>query len=248
MLSEHDVQVHAIKPTRETAQFTTHLANALSDLHHARRRGHQLVDCSHASFRLFNFVGGFLAFSVIDKRGCVRQLQIGHMLLKISYKTYWDDIHADKPDPFVSVFSDQLADDLRPHVLNVICRGACGNADHVFDKIMLSDAAGVILILAFGLFLGRRRINSFVGSVEPFRDETASYVERLRQAGVPADFKIFDGCFHAFDMICGKSRIAKEAVAFLMESYNHALEHYFAAQPAAYTGRAYATRELRSAD
>jgi len=71
---------------------------------------------------------------------------------------------------------------------------------------------------------------SFVGSLEPFRDETAAYIENLRKAGVTAEFKVFDGCFHAFDLICGKSQVGREAAAFLMESYRYAAGNYFAEQ------------------
>jgi acetyl esterase/lipase len=72
---------------------------------------------------------------------------------------------------------------------------------------------------------------SFVGSVEPFRDETATYIENLRKAQVPAEFRIFDGCFHAFDLVCGKSKVAEEATTFLMKNYRYAVENYYAAQP-----------------
>jgi acetyl esterase/lipase len=68
---------------------------------------------------------------------------------------------------------------------------------------------------------------SYVGSIEPFRDETAAYMDNLKNAGIPVHFKIFDGCFHAFDQMCPNSDIAKEAVAFLMESYDYAVHHYF---------------------
>jgi acetyl esterase/lipase len=72
---------------------------------------------------------------------------------------------------------------------------------------------------------------SFVGSVEPFCDEAAAYIENLRKARVPAEFRIFDGCFHAFDLVCGKSKVAEEATAFLMENYRYAVENYYATQP-----------------
>jgi acetyl esterase/lipase len=74
---------------------------------------------------------------------------------------------------------------------------------------------------------------SFVGGVDPFRDETAAYIENLRKAGVAAAFKVFNGCFHSFDSLCGKSQSGKEAVAFLMENYRHAVKNCFAAQPEA---------------
>jgi acetyl esterase/lipase len=68
---------------------------------------------------------------------------------------------------------------------------------------------------------------TFVGSIEPFYDETVAYVENLHKAGVPAHFKVFDGCFHAFDMICPKASVSKEAGELLMSAFKYAIEHYF---------------------
>lgn len=69
---------------------------------------------------------------------------------------------------------------------------------------------------------------TFVGDLEPFRDETISYVERLRAAGVPTDFRLFEGCYHAFDQLARNSRVSKEAVSFFQDSFRFAVEHYFA--------------------
>jgi acetyl esterase/lipase len=72
---------------------------------------------------------------------------------------------------------------------------------------------------------------SFVGSIEPFRDETVTYVEHLRASGVPVHFRIFDGCFHGFDIVCAKSSVAHEAADFLMDSFRYATKNYFSEQP-----------------
>jgi len=72
---------------------------------------------------------------------------------------------------------------------------------------------------------------SFVGSIEPFADETITYIKNLEASGVPTHFKVFDGCFHAFDQICPDTEISKEAVEFLMESFNYAVENYFSPSP-----------------
>ena len=68
---------------------------------------------------------------------------------------------------------------------------------------------------------------SFVGSIDPFLDETKAYIENIRATGTPTHFKVFDGCFHAFEHICPDTKISKEAVAFLMETFNYAAENYF---------------------
>src|SRR5213080_5511312 len=39
---------------------------------------------------------------------------------------------------------------------------------------------------------------TYVGSIEPFRDETKIYVESLRRANVPVEFELFDGRFSRF--------------------------------------------------
>ncbi|MCL2277449.1 MAG: alpha/beta hydrolase [Treponema sp.] len=72
---------------------------------------------------------------------------------------------------------------------------------------------------------------SFVGSIDPFRDETSSFINMLRETGTPVHYKIFDGCFHAFDQMCPDANITKQAISFLMENYRYAVNNYFAPQP-----------------
>lgn len=71
---------------------------------------------------------------------------------------------------------------------------------------------------------------TFVGELEPFRDETVQYVENLRKAGVPVDFEIYRGCYHAFEQMCPKAKVSKKAITFIINSFKHAIEHYFAEQ------------------
>jgi len=79
-------------------------------------------------------------------------------------------------------------------------------------------------------FAGLPPACSFVGSIEPFYDETVAFMENLKKSGVPVHFKIFDNCFHAFDQMCWNTDIAKKATAFLIECFTYAVENYFAAQ------------------
>ncbi|MBN7274062.1 alpha/beta hydrolase fold domain-containing protein [Ligilactobacillus pobuzihii] len=72
---------------------------------------------------------------------------------------------------------------------------------------------------------------TFIGSVEPFRDETITYVQRLKESGVQVYFKEYQGAFHAFDLFKPNATISKKATAFLMETFEYAVEHYFAKQP-----------------
>ena len=68
---------------------------------------------------------------------------------------------------------------------------------------------------------------TFVGSIEAFRDETVSYVERLREHNIPVAFREFEGAFHAFDYFFPKTEIAKQATSFLLQSYKEYVTRYF---------------------
>ncbi|MDR1734295.1 MAG: alpha/beta hydrolase [Oscillospiraceae bacterium] len=72
---------------------------------------------------------------------------------------------------------------------------------------------------------------TYVGSIEAFHDETVTYVENLRAAGVHVDFRVFEGAYHAFDIVQPEAAISKQARAFFMDSLRYAAGHYFAAQP-----------------
>ena len=72
---------------------------------------------------------------------------------------------------------------------------------------------------------------TFVGELEPFRDETVAYVKNLREAEVKVDFQVYQGCYHGFDAVCPGAEVSKRALDFLMESYKKATETYFAEQP-----------------
>lgn len=71
---------------------------------------------------------------------------------------------------------------------------------------------------------------TFVGDLEPFRDETIQYVDNLRKAGVPVDFELYKGCYHSFETMNQKAEVSKKANSFFMNSFNYAVSHYFADQ------------------
>ncbi len=71
---------------------------------------------------------------------------------------------------------------------------------------------------------------TFVGDLEPFRDEVIEYVENLKEAKIPVRFEIFKGCYHAFEQICPNAEISKKAIQFMLSSYNYAVKNYFAKQ------------------
>lgn len=72
---------------------------------------------------------------------------------------------------------------------------------------------------------------TFVGDIEPFRDETLKYVDDLKAAGVKTDFRLYPMCFHAFDTMCPKSEPAKDATQFLMDGFVEACRSCFKEQP-----------------
>jgi acetyl esterase/lipase len=72
---------------------------------------------------------------------------------------------------------------------------------------------------------------TFVGDLEPFRDETIAYVEGLRAAGVPVEFHLHPGCWHGFDGLAPKAQVSMRAVAQRNRWFRHAIETYFAPQP-----------------
>ena len=60
---------------------------------------------------------------------------------------------------------------------------------------------------------------TFVGDLEPFKDETIAYVEALKSANIPVEFKLYKGAFHAFDSVAPKTSISKDAISFTQESF-----------------------------
>lgn len=72
---------------------------------------------------------------------------------------------------------------------------------------------------------------TFVGDLEPFRDEVVQYVADLRSAGVPVEFALYSGCYHGFDQVCPHAAVSRQATLFLMTAFQHAARHLFAAQP-----------------
>ena len=68
---------------------------------------------------------------------------------------------------------------------------------------------------------------TFVGTIEPFYAETKAFTEKLKEADVPLFFKEYEGCFHAFDILCPDSALAKDARLQMQEAFVYAGEHYF---------------------
>jgi acetyl esterase/lipase len=65
-----------------------------------------------------------------------------------------------------------------------------------------------------------------VGGVEVFRDEVVEFVERLRQADVPVAFRLFERCYHAFEVLEPQASISKEAWAFVFDAFSRYRKEY----------------------
>ncbi len=74
---------------------------------------------------------------------------------------------------------------------------------------------------------------TYVGDLEPFRDETVAYVENLRAAGVPVDFELYPGCWHGFDRIVPGAAVSARARRVRDEWFAQAVRQHFAPQPGA---------------
>ena len=71
---------------------------------------------------------------------------------------------------------------------------------------------------------------TFVGDIEPFRDETLCYVDALNAAGVPASVDLYTGWFHAYDMLLPFAPKSRLAIARFECHYLRAVELYDAPQ------------------
>lgn len=52
---------------------------------------------------------------------------------------------------------------------------------------------------------------SSVGTLDPFRDDTINYLARLAQAGVPVEFHLYPGAYHAFEVLAPDTEYAQRA-------------------------------------
>ncbi|MEO0497372.1 MAG: alpha/beta hydrolase [Pseudomonadota bacterium] len=67
---------------------------------------------------------------------------------------------------------------------------------------------------------------SFVGDLEPFKDETINYINALEAAGIPTAFKLYEGGFHAFEILRPQAPISKAANAFQINAFAEFYDKY----------------------
>lgn len=104
-------------------------------------------------------------------------------------------------------------------------------------KIYLGDLYGTDDVPAYAAparateYSGLPPTYTYVGSLEPFRDETITYVENLRAAGVPVDFEVYAGCYHGFPVVAPRADVSIRAVESQRRWFQAAVQEYFAPQP-----------------
>ena len=68
---------------------------------------------------------------------------------------------------------------------------------------------------------------SFVGDLEPFRDEVIDYIDAIKKAGIPTKFKLFPKAFHGFEAVVPEAKVSKEAQQFLIDAYAEFYDRYY---------------------
>ncbi len=71
---------------------------------------------------------------------------------------------------------------------------------------------------------------TYVGSCDPFRDETVAYVRNLQAAGVEATVVVHEGGYHAFELVNPRARLTKAAYAGLIAAFEDAVRTRFCKQ------------------
>ncbi|MBP3893325.1 MAG: alpha/beta hydrolase [Atopobiaceae bacterium] len=72
---------------------------------------------------------------------------------------------------------------------------------------------------------------TFVGTEEPFYAETLTFIENLKLAGVKATVDVYEGMYHAFDMMDPRHPSSVLARERFCDELKQAMETYFAPQP-----------------
>lgn len=69
---------------------------------------------------------------------------------------------------------------------------------------------------------------TFVGDIEPFYDETLTFIDRLNKAGVPARVDVYHapgpGCFHSFDMLTPWRTVSRQAIRVFEARFREAVD------------------------
>lgn len=109
--------------------------------------------------------------------------------------------------------------------------------NHRAWKKYLREAYGTDLVSCYAAparredYSGLPPCYTYVGDIEPFRDETLAYVRNLQEAGIRAEADVWPGWFHAYDILFPTRKESREAIARFEEQVKYAMENDFAEQP-----------------
>ncbi|MEN0049815.1 MAG: alpha/beta hydrolase [Bacteroidota bacterium] len=67
---------------------------------------------------------------------------------------------------------------------------------------------------------------TYVGTLEPFADETINYVDSLKAAGVPVKFELFEGAYHGFTNLSPDTEMGKAGDKFQFEAFGEYYDLY----------------------
>ena len=108
--------------------------------------------------------------------------------------------------------------------------------NHKAWKRYLRDAYGTEIVSPYAAparctdYRGLPPCYTYVGDIEPFRDETVNYVKNLQDAGIRAEVDIYPNWFHAFDILVPAAKESREAIARFEEKVAYAVSNDFAPQ------------------
>ena len=71
---------------------------------------------------------------------------------------------------------------------------------------------------------------TFIGDIEPFYDETMTYVRNLQEAGIRAEVDVYKDWWHGYDVLVPMAEESRTAVARFEEKVAYAIAHDFAPQ------------------
>ena len=72
---------------------------------------------------------------------------------------------------------------------------------------------------------------SFVCTAEPFYDETLAYIGNLRKAGIKAQVDVYEGMYHAFDLMEPDHPTSRAAIEKFNAYFSFAQKTFFADNP-----------------
>lgn len=63
-------------------------------------------------------------------------------------------------------------------------------------------------------------VSTFVGTLDPFYDETVLFVNKLKEKNIKVNLRVFKGCFHGFELEAPRTVVAKEAHEFIISEFD----------------------------